>query len=318
MRLPDGNSAFPTYRRLGVQVLQLDLSWADSAPRRPAHPEDPADPAYRWPASVTEAARDAGRYGIDLCLLVQRSPAWSNGNRPPVWAPNDAGDYADFLVAASRRYPNVRLWMIWGEPNRNLLPDFEPMPPNSPVGPRRYAVLLQAAYEALKRAARSNTVIGGDTGSFGTVEPADFLRWMRLPDGRPPELDLYGHNPYSRRFPDLREPPYFRGGRDINDIDTLESQLTGTYHRPVRLWLSEFTISSDHNNVAFDFHVSRAQQARWLRAAYSLAGSVPYVAGLGWFNLIDDPPSSAEHLSDGLMSSNLKPKPAFFAYQQVR
>ena len=95
----------------------------------------------------------------------------------------------------------------------------------------------------------------------------------------------------SVRFPNLKEKPYFPGGRDINDIDTLEAQLQHTYHRRVTLWLSEFTISSDHNNRAFNFAVSRTQQARWLTAAFRLANSVNYVAGMGWFNLLDDPPT---------------------------
>lgn len=116
------------------------------------------------------------------------------------------------------------------------------------------------------------------------VSAADFVRWMRLPGGRPPPLDYYGHDPFSRRFPNLRERPYFPGGRDINDIDTLEAQLRRTYHRQVPLWLSEFTVSSDHPNRAFDFAVSRKQQARWLTAAFRLANSASYVAGMGWFD----------------------------------
>jgi hypothetical protein len=34
--------------------------------------------------------------------------------------------------------------------------------------------------------------------------------------------------------------------------------------------------------------------------------------------LVDDPPSVAEHLTQGLMTWNLKPKPAFYAYEHVR
>ena len=110
---------------------------------------------------------------------------------------------------------------------------------------------------------------------------------MRLPDGKPPPLDYYGHNPFSRRFPDLSENPYYPGGRDINDIDTLDAQLARVYHRPVKLWLSEFTVSSNHANRAFSFSVSRQAQAKWLTAAFRLANSVNYVAGMGWFNLVD-------------------------------
>jgi hypothetical protein len=192
------------------------------------------------------------------------------------------------------------------------------MPANSKKGPRRYALLLNAAYHGLKQASRKNIVIGGDTWSFGDVEPADFIRWMRLPNGQPPPLDYYGHNPFSIRFPRLSRKPYFPGGRDINDVDTLEAQLRHTYHRRVRLWLSEFTVSSDHPNRAFSFAVSRRQQAKWISAAYRLANSVGYVAGLGWFNLLDEPTSVAGGLTNGLMTYTLQPKPAFTAYKDAR
>ncbi len=314
--LPNGHSAFPVYHRLGVQVLQIDLNWADTTPTRPADPTDPRDPAYRWPAELASAVTQARRDHIALCFLVQGTPRWANGGRSSDWAPKHASDYGHFLVAAARHYPSVRLWMIWGEPNRPG--NFEPMPPNSPIGPRRYALLLNAGYHALKQVSPANTVIGGDTWSFGLVEPADFVRWMRLPDGKAPPLDDYGHNPFSIRFPNLSEQPYFKGGRDINDIDTLEGQLRSTYHRRVDLWLSEFTVSSDHPNRGFTFSVSRAAQARWLTAAYALAGSVPYVAGMGWFNLLDQAPPTRSSLTTGLLTYNQKPKPAYWAYMHAR
>jgi hypothetical protein len=313
--LPNHRSAFPTYRRLGVSVWQTDLTWARVARTQPLNPQDPNDPAYHWPSSLDKALRQASRYGISVCLLVQTAPRWANGDKPTGWAPKNPADYANFLVAAARRYPSVRLWMIWGEPNRPG--NFEPMPAHSPAGPRRYALLLAAAYAALKQVSPSDIVIGGDTWSFGSVEPADFVRWMRLPNGQPPPLDYYGHNPFSIRFPNLSQPPYYPGGRDINDIDTLEAQLRGIYHRAVPLWLSEFTVSSDRTNLAFAFSVSRPQQAKWLTAAFRLADSVDYVAGMGWFNLVDDPPSIHRGLTNGLMTWRLEPKPAFYAYEHA-
>ena len=314
--LPNGRSAFPTYHRLGVDVFQIDLNWAQTAPTPPADPDNPSDPAYQWPAQLSQAIAQAARYRIKICLLVQGTPGWANGGRASDWAPNRASDYGNFLTAAARRYPSVHLWMIWGEPNR--AGNFYPMPPNSKVGPRRYALILNAGYYALKGVSKANIVIGGDTWSFGTVEPADFVKWMRLPNGEPPPLDYYGHNPFSRRFPNLSEKPYYPGGRDINDIDTLDAQLDQVYHRPVKLWLSEFTVSSNHGNRAFSFAVSRQAQARWLTAAFRLANSVNYVAGMGWFDLVDQPPlPDNQALTTGLLTYQLTPKPAYYAYQRA-
>ena len=314
--MPNGSSAFPVYHRLGVQVLELQLSWAETAPLRPSEPANPLDPAYRWPAALSEEVAQAAKYGIQLAVMVKGSPAWANGGREPSWAPTNPAEYASFMQAASRRYPSVHYWMIWGEVTRPG--NFNPMPADSPVGPERYALLLNAAYGALKSVSSANVVIGGMTYTVGTLGAPEFIRWMRLPDGKPPRLDYYGHNPYSARFPNLSEGPYAPGVRDINDIDTLEHELAVAYtHSPggtPKLWLSEFSVSSDHANRAFAFYVSRAAQAQWVTAAFKLVDSVSYVAGLGWYQLLDEPSSIPENLTNGLMTATEELKPAFNAY----
>jgi hypothetical protein len=314
LTMPDGSSAFPTYHRLGVQVLQLQLSWRATAATRPADPSNPADPAYSWSPAMDQAVSEAAHYGIALAVMVKETPGWANGGQDASWAPNEAGDYAAFLQAASRRYPSIHDWMIWGEVTR--MGNFNPMPPESPVGPQRYAVLLDAAYGALKAVNPANLVIGGMTYTVGLVSPSNYLRWLRLPDGSPPRMDLYGENPYSTRYPKLSEPPYSAGVRDINDIDTLYHELQGVYagHGPTpKLWLSEFSIS-DAASRAFDYYVSEPVQAKWLTAAYQLADSVPYVAGLGWYELLDEPTTVSERLTEGLLNASGQPKPAFYAY----
>jgi hypothetical protein len=317
--MPDGSSPFPIYRRLGVDVVQVQLVWSQIAATRPAEPTNPADPAYRWPIAVDEAVRDGRRSGIQVALLVRGAPSWANGGRGPQWVPGAEREYAHFLTAASRRYRSVRRWMIWGEPNQQTR--FQPLPIGSPVGPRAYAVLLDAAYGALKRQNRRNIVVGGVTFSFGEVFPANWLRWMRLPDGRPPRLDEYGHNPFTPRAPDITERGYpgFPGARDINDLDTLAREVRRTY-RPIgrrpRLWISEFTISSDRPNRSFTFAVSRREQARRLRGAFGIARKVG-AAGFGWFSLLDEPAGTPAGLTTGLMTYEGEQKPAFRAYSRL-
>jgi len=315
--MPDGTSAFPVYRELGVDVFQVQLNWAATAADRPEAPTNPDDPAYRWPAIVNTAVREAAVQGMHVAIMVRGTPGWANGGRAPAWTPTNPADLADFLVAASRRYPGVRRWMIWGEPTRPG--NFEPMPANSPIGPRAYAQLLDRAYGALKTASPRNVVIGGMTWTVGLVSPPDYVRWLRLPNGRPPRMDLWGHNPFSTRFPRLSQPVYAKGVRDISDIDTLRAEIARAYRgrRVPKLWLSEFTVSSDRPNRAFNFSVSRREQARWVTAAFRLANSVDYVSGLGWFDLYDEPATTPKGLTNGLMTYTGTRKPAFRAYQQV-
>jgi hypothetical protein len=318
-RLNDGSDAFPIYHELGVGVYQVQLDWATTAPTQPEVARDPSDPAYVWPAALDAAVASAGAQGIQVAIMVRSTPAWANGGQTPDWRPTNAADYADFMVAAARHYPSVRRWMVWGEPTRQG--SFSPMPQNSPVGPRAYAQLVDATYAALKPLNPANIIIGGMTFTAGLVLPGDFVKWMRLPNGKPPRLDWYGHNAFSTRFPRIKDSVYFKGVRDINDLDTLHDELRVAYkgRRTPKIWVSEFTISSDHANRAFTFSVSQAEQARWLKAAYALVDRLPYVAGMGWFNLQDEVETGdLSALTTGLLTADGTRKPAFGAYQAAK
>jgi len=313
LELPDGRNAFPLYRRLGVDTFQIQLDFSQAAPTKPVNPTDPADPSYRWPAEIDRALGAAEQRGMKVAILVNRSPAWANGGRAPTWAPRPA-HFAGFVTGAARRYPGVRRWMIWGEPNR--ADRFQPAGPNRRTAPRVYAKVLDAAYEGLKRASRRNVVIGGMTWTGGEVRPAQFLRWLRLPDGRRPRLDWYGHNPFPFRYPRLREDPLSGGWRDISDMDLFGREVDRAFPGRPRLWLSEFTIQSDQRSSIFQLYVSRRQQARWLAAAYRIAGRLPRVAGLGWIGLLDQPPGrGSSHW--GLLTHDGRPKPALGAYRKA-
>lgn len=310
-------SAFPVYQQLGVDVFQHQVHWDAIAPTRPANPRDPNDPAYDW-GQLDAVAAEAARHGIRLALLVQRAPAWANGGRSPISAPRNPRLFADFLFAASRRLPTVRMWMIWGEPAR--AENFRPMSERSPAGTQLYARLLDAAYGALKQARPGNLVVGAMTLNGGTVMPPRFVQWLKLPNGRPPRMDLWGHNPFDGRFPRLADEPIGRF-RGFNDIDTLHEQISRVYRagrRPVpRLWLSEWTVISDKpSRIFLRFYVSPREQAQWLRAAYAIARRTPYVAGLGWFTLLDELPGRGS-ANWGLMRSDGRPKPAFAAYRNA-
>lgn len=313
LTLPGGASAFPTYRDLGLDTLQLVLDWHAVAPRRPANPHSPGDPAYRWAAEIDRAVSAGAANGVRIALQVQNSPGWSNGGRSQIHAPN-AADFAAFVAAASRRYPAVRRWMIWGEPNRD--DRFQPNAEGSAVGPRAYAPILDAAYVALKTVSPQNIVIGGMTWTGGTVKPAPFLQMMRLPNGRPPRLDWFGHNPFPFRFPNIRELPVGGGWRDISDMDTFTDELRRTYGPNARFWLSEFTVLSDKPSGEFMSFVTRAAQAQWLAAGFKIADDLPSIAGLAWFTLLDE----AERVggsNTGLLTAGGARKPAYEAFRQA-
>jgi hypothetical protein len=316
-----GVSRFPVYRDLGVEIYEDRLPWAQIALRRPRRPTDPRDPAYRWPAEVTRAVALASRYHMQVALQIIGAPSWSNGGRTWNWAPKSAYDYARFATAAARRYPSVHLWMIWGEPSRT--PNFNPLikaPPfakldaEQQVAPRLYARLLDASYQALKRVSRTNLVIGGMTYTTGDISTQQWIENLRLPDGRPPRMDMYGHNPFSFREPNFANPPSPDQTVDFSDLRRLaqlvERDLGRPRHRHLKLFISEWTVPTNVDNE-FGFYVDPTVQARWITAALRLAGGWPELYDVGWIHLYDEPSISA----GGLLYANGAKKPGYFAWK---
>jgi hypothetical protein len=312
----NGVSLFPIYHQLGATIYEDDLRWNQVAPERPLHPTNPAAVAYHWPIEVSRAIAQARRYHMRVMLQIIGAPAWANGGEPWNWAPRRADDFAAFAAAAARRYPNVHLWMIWGEPNHAI--DFQPLTPALPgatldaaqqVAPHTYARLLDAAYGALKRASRQNLVIGGCTYSIGDIDTLQWIENLRLPDGRPPRMDLYAHNPFGFRAPNFSNPPSPSGLVDFSDLQRLTRWIDEYLHPGLRLFLSEWTIPTGVD-TQFNFYVDPSIQAQWISDGLRLARSDRRIYALGWINLYDDPPESY----GGLIDTRGRHKPGFAAF----
>jgi hypothetical protein len=333
---PDPCSAFPVYKQLGASNYQFQIPWDTVATSKPANPRDPNDPAYHWPTFGDYDVQQAAQYGISLAVLVEGTPPWANGGRSRAWAPTNPQDYADFMYAISKRYPSIHIWEIWGEPSYGI--NFQPMPPNSRVGPKTYAKLLDLAYASLKQASPANLVVGGMTlNGGGPVSTPKFVRWLRVGKGkkaRPPRMDYWGHNPFEGRFPNLKKKPIgqFRG---LNDVDTLYREIQAAYGvktkgkgkkarvskklKVPKLWLSEWTVLSEASpNLFGGFHVTPQQQAAYITAAYRQLRKAKYVKALGWYRLEDEADNGHMGAAWGLLTANGARKPSFDAYAAAR
>ncbi len=256
------------------------------------------------------------------------APPWANGGREPRWAPTRAQDFADFAAAAAKRYPAVRHWMIWSEPTKAS--NFQPLAPDQgrPLkgdaldGPHKYAQILDRSYAALKRLNRRNLVIGGNTFTVGTVAPLRWIRAMRLPGGRRPRMDLWGHNPFSARVPDLKAPSLGSGYADFSDLDNLAKVLDRAYRRAPRkqrhmkLFLSEYSLPTDHANFEFNFYVTQEKQASWLKQALRITRRYKRIYTLGYLGLYDDATrDDGQQVERGLLNRDGERKPAYAAYR---
>jgi hypothetical protein len=328
---PYDAKAFETYDDLGAGLYEITINWSRIARSRPANPTDPKDPAYEWTYAVEQAIENAQKHGIQVVLGVSGAPGWANGGKPWRYAPTNPQDYADFVTAASRQWPQVHYWQIWGEPVRRE--NFMPLPknvegldltPEQSRGPQLYAQILDAAYVALKGVDPANIVIGGNTYSGGDIRPLAFIKALRLPNGKPPRMDLYGHNPFGYRRPDLSKDQLNpeSGVADFCDLDVVAQYVdrylsrAGRNPRPIRLFLSEYFLPTDHSNWEFNYWVSRKTAKSWLAAALSITRSWHRIYTLGWFDLYDEAPDGkGTEVNRGLLTYDGHPKPAYYAFK---
>ena len=256
-----------------------------------------------------------------VALQIIGAPRWANGGHGWNWAPRKPQDFADFATAAARRFPGVHLWMIWGEPSRAN--NFLPLTPAKPYAkldaaqagaPHRYARMLDAAYSALKHVSSKNLVIGGMTYTTGDISTQQWIENMRLPNGKAPRLDLYGHNPFSFRDPNLANPPVALQSVDFSDLGRLAKVVDKNLGRPTnphpRLFLSEWTIPTFIDDE-FNFFTTPAVQAKWITDGLTIARRWSRIYAVGWIHLYDDPPVTG----GGLLMADGTKKPGYYAWK---
>ena len=311
----NGVDQFPLYRRLHAGIYEDYVYWYEIAPTQPRDPTNQRDPAYQWPTELTQAVAQARANHMRVVLELSSSPAWANGGHTWSWMPRPSA-YAAFATAVARKFPSVHMWLVWGEPNRNE--DFMPevaAPPGRPldaaqkVAPHNYALLLAAAYHALKAVSPENVVIGGCTFTGGSIDTEQWIENMRLPDGRPPPLDMYAHNPFSYTTPSFRARPSGGGQVQFSDLPRLAGWVDRYLRRGIPLFLSEWTIPTAPDQE-FPWWVKPAVAAQWIREALRLCRRWHRIYALGWVVVYDDPPLSY----GGLLQADGTPKPGFFAF----
>jgi len=290
---------------LGVRVVRFTLQWNQIASSEPASPTDPSDPAYDWTAD--DAVLDGlHAHGIDVVLQLVGTPRWANGGLGANYAPTTATTFRAFATAAAHKYPWVRRWLVWNEPNqvRWLRPT------TAAVYTSR---LLNPAYAAIHGAIPGALVAGGGTaprGSTGGISPVAWLLGMHAAHAK---LDAYAHNPYP--LDPKRETPLSGGCArcttiTMATIDKLVALVARNFPR-ARIWLSEYGYQTNPPDRVLG--VLPALQARYVGEGAYAAYRTARVDLLIHFLYRDEPQLS--RFQSGLVTLGYKAKPALAAFE---
>jgi hypothetical protein len=282
--------------RLGVDVVRYTLDWRELEPRRGV---------YDW-SSADAVLRRLHARGIAPLVTLWGTPAWANGGRGPNWAPSSTRTFAAFARAAAKRYPFVKRWLVWNEPNKR--------PFLRPTSAKIYVQkLLNPAYNAIHAVDRHAKVGGGVTGPIagsGGLSPVAFIQSMKRHHAR---LDAYAHNPYAAN--PRKETPFAGGCARCATITMATiGKLLKLVHREwgtKRIWLTEYGYQTNPPDRFLG--VSPARQARFVSEAALRAFLAPRIDLLIHYTVRDD--GEPGGWQSGLFSIGGAAKPAYDAFR---
>ncbi len=276
--------------RLGLDVVRITLQW---------HRMELSPGRYDWRRS-DRLLRALRVRGLDPVVTLWGTPEWANDG-PPNAPPRYTSDFSSFARAVAMRYPFVRHWTIWNEPNKVIW--------LKPASARIYVTrILNPGYAGIRAANPRARIAGGVTaprGGKGGVAPVDFIRGMDRAGAR---LDAYAHHPY----PDYPGDTPFEGGcghcRTIS-MSTLERLLREVEKAFPRasIWLTEYAYQSSPD----PFGVSPQTQAQFVSEAARRVFAAPRVEMLIHYLYRDEP--DLERWQSGLETVDGDPKPALRA-----
>ena len=325
---------FGMLKQLRVQIVRINLNWDRVAKRRPAHPQDPADPAYDWDV-YDRAVRYAGQNGMQVLMTILFVPSWANGGKPHNVPPTNYNDLRNFAYAAATRYsghyipntdrfdetylPPIKYWLAWNEPsNPNWL---QQVVGGRFVSPSSYARICTAIWQGVHFTNFTGEKVGcGATGPRGnnqarssrpSMSPIAFMRATKRAGLR--NLDAFAHHPY---YGKPSETPKSRPGGtaiELGNINTLIAEVNKLWGKKP-IWITEYGWQTKPPDRLFG--VSFARQAAYVRQSYAMARANPRIDLMVWFILRDDTNLGIGWQS-GFLTAAGKRKPAFAAFARL-
>jgi hypothetical protein len=280
---------------LGVELVRVTLDWRAIEPARGERDWERAD-------ALLGALRQAG---LTPLVSIWGSPRWANGGRGPNVPPRSAATFATFARSAAERFPWVRNWIVWNEPNQRRWLS----PPSAVLYVTR---LLNPAGAAIKGVIPRASIAGGATaprGARGGTSPVDFIRGMGRAGAR---LDAYAHHPHPLS---PAETPSSGGCEhcstiSLATIERLVRETRAAFGSRVRIWLTELGFQTNPPDRILG--VGWGTQARYVAEAQHRAYRTAGVDILVQYLLRDEPSTAA--WQSGLETNKGRAKPSLAAF----
>ena len=259
----------------------------------------------------------ARRNKLDILGILQYSPSWASGtnyklptkfsshcglpdttqesyDKYRAYPPLNPSDFGTFVYVTVKRYPDVKYWQIWNEPNN---PVFWRNNPRAD----QYVALLKEAYGAVKRANPKAMVVFGGL-SLNDQEYMEKIYTL----GAKNYFDIMAVHPYNpAQAPsqylefELTKLKQFMGNRDDGQKE---------------IWVTEIGWPTSTGGV------SEKTQAQYIEETYRIAGSLDFVGAVFWQTLADctaDLQKAVDEQNYGLYRTDFSAKPGVQKYRDI-
>ncbi|MHB9833914.1 glycoside hydrolase family protein [Paraburkholderia terrae] len=244
---------------------------------------------YSMPSDIEHAVDEARAGGIEPVLILDYGNAfYDGGDKPRSREAIEAfGRFSAFVVKHFRgRVNQFEVWNEWdnhtgGFPAANA---------------KDYAILFKAVYPLIRTANPEAKIIAGSGVHQGWEESLAELGVIQMSDG-------IAVHPYNYQHADGLAPEHC-----VQGLMQLEERLSAsTGKHEVDLYVTEIGWPTNLGR----FGASEEAVASYASRFTLLAGSLPYVKGVWWYDLKNDGTDSFEKEHNfGLYRADLTPKPA--------
>jgi hypothetical protein len=296
----------------GVSWVRIDIGWHDIQPVGPGSYD--VDGRVR---QIDQRIAEARERGLHVLLLFYWAPEWASGTKEKNGRPRDPQQYAAAAAWVAERYSGradeslrVDAIELWNEPD---LERFWAAHPRA-TQISDFAELIRLAGAAVKGVGAHQTVV---VGGLSALEPAWLEDFYAADPGMGSSYDVLGLHAYPS--PGDSPPDHFDLSYPQYSMLTLRSmsQVMDAWGDPAPIWVTEFGWST-HANTPFvtdpwERGVNEGAQADYLLGAMRVLTAQPRVEAAFWYNAWS-PPLSDEHMDGfGLVASDFRRKPAYFA-----
>lgn len=324
-------------KALKMGIIRTQINWANIAKRKPAHAEDPNDPAYNWKQLdklVTDGAEWATTAEGTVIYNVWGTPRWARQYKRNVhYVPvPDTKKFREFMRALAERYngafvptgatvplPRITHWEIWNEPN-NALGLAKPGGKGgkgTSAGAKAYITILSTAYNAIHNEDPTGepkaVVIGGAVGGRTGIDHVTFYNALKRGKAKMDAISVHPYSLLPTLGPSDGAPgkgylyPFYRLGNFDRFISFVKGWKGSTF--PIYVTEIGWQVKSGKNLLG----VSTKLQARYFKQAVSKLRKFPQVQGMVWYMLRDEPNPAG--WQSGLLNIHDKKRPIWFTWR---